>query len=375
VLPGCESLPNYLHRRWIFVSAALLSAASIECAVAQGSPPFSQQSGASSPICQRLVGQLASIDSGAAGGDSGKADQIRRYEDAQTRQQSELDRVQQQAKTQGCDSSGFFSLFGGGNSEKCGPINTRIQQMRQNLDQINSSLGTLRGGNVGGSDRDGQRRSVMLALAQNNCGPQYANAARDSGGNFLQNLFGGATNPGGDYGAAGNTFRTVCARQCDGFYFPVSFATVPSRFGDDERTCKALCPAAETTLYTYRNPGEDMNSAVSISGQPYTQSPNAFKYRQAFDKSCSCRAAGQTWSDALKNIDQRDAISQGDIIVTDESSKKMAQPPKAPGAAKKPVAATAPSTPTAAPADTTAATPTSGEKPIRSVGPTFIPAR
>ena len=322
-------------------------------------------------MCQRLVSQLASIDTG---GDSGKADQIRRYEDAQSRQQSELDRVQLQAKGQGCDSSGFFSLFGGGNSEKCGPINTRIQQMRANLDQINTSLGTLRGGNIGGSDRDGQRRSVLLALAQNNCGPQYANAARDSGGgNFLQNLFGGATNPSGDYGAAGNTFRTVCARTCDGFYFPVSFATVPSRFGDDERTCKQLCPNAETTLYTYRNPGEDMNSAVSISGQQYSASPNAFKYRQAFDKSCSCRAAGQTWSDALKHIDDRDAISQGDIIVTDESSKKMAQPPKAPGSSKKPVATTAPAAPAAS--DNTAATPASGDKPIRSVGPTFTPAR
>lgn len=344
-------------------------------AIAQGSPPFAQQSGAGSPICQRLVGQLSSIDSGAAGGDSAKADQIRRYEDAQNRQQQELDRVQQQAKGQGCDSSGFFSLFNG-NSEKCGPINTRIQQMRSNLDQINSNLGTLRGGSMGNSDRDGQRRSVLLALAQNNCGPQYANAARDSGGgNFLQNLFGGSNNPGGDYGAAGGTYRTVCARTCDGFYFPVSFATVPSRFGDDERTCKALCPNAETTLYTYRNPGEDMSQAVSISGQPYSQSPNAFKYRQAFDKTCSCRAAGQSWSDAMKGVDQRDAISQGDIIVTDESSRKMAQPPKTPGSAKKPATATSSAAPAAAPTDTTAATPAAGDKPIRSVGPTFIPAR
>ena len=118
-------------------------------------------------MCQRLVGQLPSIDTGAAGGDSGKADQIRRYEDAQSRQQSELDRVQQQAKGQGCDSSGFFSIFGGGNSEKCGPINTRIQPLRSNLDQINTRLDPLRGGNFGGSDRDGQRRSVLRAPAQN----------------------------------------------------------------------------------------------------------------------------------------------------------------------------------------------------------------
>ncbi len=374
MLPGRNNLPNLPHLRWIFAGAALLSVASFDYALAQGSPPFPQQQpqsgGASSPICQRLVGQLASIDNNAAGGDSAKADQIRRYEDAQIRQQQELDRVQQQAKGQGCDSSGFFSLFGGGNSEKCGPLNTRIQQMRQNLDQIISSLNTLRAGNIN-SDRDGQRRSVLTALAQNNCGPQYANAARDAGGgNFLQNLFSG--NQSGDYGAAGGTYRTVCARTCDGFYFPISFATVPSRFADDEKTCKQLCPNAEVTLYSYRNPGEDMTSAVSISGQPYSASPNAFKYRQAFDKSCSCRAAGQTWSDALKNIDERDSISQGDIIVTDETSRKMQQLPKAP-APKKPAATAATTAPAAT--DNAAATPASGEKPIRSVGPTFIPAR
>ncbi len=363
---------RFSHLRLTIFCAALLSASIVACdALAQGAPPPNPQSGANNPICQRLVAQLSSIDTGAGGGDQGKADQIRRYEDAQTRQQSELDRVQQQAKGQGCDSSGFFSIFGVGNSEKCGPINTRIQQMRQNLDQIISSLSTLRG-NFSNSDRDGQRRSVLTALAQNSCGPQYANAARNAGGgNFLENLFGGGNIGGGDYGAAGGTYRTVCARTCDGFYFPVSFATVPSRFADDERTCKALCPNAETTLYSYRNPGEDMNAAVSINGRSYTQSPNAFKYRQAFDKSCSCRAAGQTWSDALKNIDNSDAISQGDIIVTDESSKKMAQPPKAPASSKKP--ATAAAAPVAT--DNTAATPTSGEKPIRSVGPTFIPAR
>jgi hypothetical protein len=207
------------------------------------------------------------------------------------------------------------------------------------------------------------------------------------GGGFLENLFGGNNNNGGapiDNGAASGTYRTVCARSCDGFYFPISFATVPSRFPDDERVCKSLCPAADATLFTYRNPGEDMNQAVSINGQPYSQSPNAFKYRQSFDKSCSCKAVGQTWSDALKNIDDKAAAAQqGDIIVTDESSKKMSQPIMAPAAAQKKTGtvatpANAQPLPTgaapAAPAPTADA-PASGDKPIRSVGPTFIPAR
>ena len=342
----------------------------------QGFPP---PPGTANPICQRLVGQLSAIDGG--GGDNAKADQIQRYVEAQSRQQAELERVQDQAKRQGCDSSGFFSLFSG-QSAQCGPINTRIQQMRSNLDQITGNLDRLRGGGFGGSERENQRRSVLMALAQNNCGPQYAAQLRNSGGgSFLDNLFGGNNNPASapmDNGAASGTYRTVCARSCDGFYFPISFATVPSRFADDERTCKALCPAADATLFTYRNPGEDMNQAVSINGQPYSQSPNAFKYRQAFDKACSCKAVGQTWSDALKNIDDKAAAAQqGDIIVTDESSKRMSQPQKgAPSAQKKAGTVATPANAQPLPTGAAPETPaTSGDKPIRSVGPTFIPAR
>ena len=98
----------------------------------------------------------------------------------------------------GCDSSGFFSLFNG-QSAQCGPVNNQIQQMRANLDQITTSLERLRSGGLGGSDRENQRRSVLLALAQNNCGPQYANAVQQqqSPGNFLNNLFGNnSNNPG-----------------------------------------------------------------------------------------------------------------------------------------------------------------------------------
>ena len=113
-----------------------------------------------------------------------------------TKQQAELDRVTSQAKRMGCDSSGFFSLFNG-QSAQCGPVNNQIQQMRANLDQITTSLERLRGGGFGGAERDNQRRSVLMALAQNNCGPQYANAARGPG-NFLDNLFGNNNNPQSD---------------------------------------------------------------------------------------------------------------------------------------------------------------------------------
>jgi hypothetical protein len=372
--------------RWILTCAVLFGiAASTTDAFAQTPPGAAPAAPQGNPICSRLEGQLAAVDRGAGGGDPAKEEQIRRYQDAQTKQQAELDRVTMQAKRMGCESSGFFSLFNG-QSAQCGPVNNQIQQMRANLDQITTSLERLRSGGIGGADRENQRRSVLTALAQNNCGPQYANAARGPG-NFIDNLFGNnnpSPPPGADMGPQSGTFRTVCVRTCDGAYFPVSFATYQARFQDDEKTCKALCPATEASLFAYRNPGEDINQAVSISGQPYSSLPNAFKFRTEFNPSCACKAAGQTWSDALKSVDDKAQVEQqGDIIVTEESAKKMQQraqpqPQKAPaakkGAATTATTATAPA-PAAAPATDPTAAATDEKKSIRTVGPTFIPPK
>ncbi|UCF54795.1 MAG: DUF2865 domain-containing protein [Bradyrhizobium sp.] len=373
----------------VLLSTVVLATGAFAQAGPPGPPPQPGQNGLGpNPMCVRLEGQLAALDRGGGGGDPARDDQIRRYQDSQAKQQAELDRVTMQAKRMGCDSSGFFSLFNG-QSAQCGPVNTQIQQMRANLDQITGNLERLRGGAAGGfsPERDSQRRSVLAALAQNNCGPQYANAGHSQGGNFLNNLFGG-NNPGNpqggppsDLGPQSGTYRTVCVRTCDGAYFPVSFATVPARFPDDEKTCKALCPAAEAVLYTHRNPGEDMSSAVSTTGQPYTALPTAFKFRSEFNPSCSCKAAGQTWADALKSADDKAAAEQqGDIIVTEESARKMQQQRLGKGTpattAKKgttPAPTTASAPAATPPVDTGTATTSSENKPIRSVGPSFLP--
>ncbi|MFL6813126.1 MAG: DUF2865 domain-containing protein [Bradyrhizobium sp.] len=386
-----ETLTTVFFRS-ILACAALcgVSAMSVEGWAQMNPGPPPQQQGAPgapvNPMCPRLEAQLASID--RSGGDPAKDEQIRRYQDAAIKQQGELDRVTLQAKRMGCDSSGFFSLFSG-QSAQCGPVNNQIQQMHANLDQITISLERLRSGGLGGADRDNQRRSVLTALAQNNCGPQYANIVRGPG-SFLENLFGNNNNNPGpppiDSGPQSGTFRTVCVRSCDGAYFPISFATVPARFPDDEKACKSLCPAAEATLFAHRNPGEDMSQAVSINGQNYSSLPNAFKYRTEFNPSCACKAAGQTWSDALKGVDDKTAAEQqGDIIVTEESAKKMARPPgtKSSTATTKKSAPTTtlgspPAPATSAPAASTPATDSAAaanDKPIRTVGPTFIPAR
>src|SRR3984957_15937809 len=185
---------NTLFPRWILACAALIGAVTLSVDARAQTPPGPppQQGAAVNPMCPRLEAQLATIDRGGSG-DPAQDDQIRRYQDAATRQQSELDRVTSQARRMGCDSSGFFSLFSG-QSAQCGPVNTQIQQMRANLDQITGSLERLRTG--GSAEPDNQRPSVFFALAQNHCGPQYPAAAAQGPGNFFNNLFGGG-NPAG----------------------------------------------------------------------------------------------------------------------------------------------------------------------------------
>ena len=89
-------------------------------------PHFTAKGGAPvNPMCARMELQSATIDRGDNSGDPARDDQIRRYQDAASKQQAELDRVTAQAKRMGCDSSGFFSLFNG-RSAQCGPVNNQI---------------------------------------------------------------------------------------------------------------------------------------------------------------------------------------------------------------------------------------------------------
>ncbi len=330
----------------------------------------------SNPVCVRLESQLTALTQGSA--DPVRAEQIKRTEDAIAKQQADLDRTVAQAHRAGCAGQGFFAFFSA-LSPQCGPITSQIQQMRGNLDRMISDLEQLKNGNTG---QEGQRRALIGQLAQNNCGAQYTAAANSWGGpqGFFDALFGGGTivNPGGD-GAPSGTYHTVCVRACDGFYFPISYSTVPNRFADDARACQRLCPAAEAELYSFHNPGEDMQQAVSISGQAYTALPNAFRYRKEVVAGCSCRRPGQSWADALKNADDSSTLESGDIVVTDQNAKALSQPkPSSKPAAPMPQAAASSSVaaPTAAnPATAATASPGASDnakRTVRTVGPPFL---
>ena len=345
---------------------ALTAVASAQSPMYPPAPVPAPAPQAASPVCARLEGQLATINSGSPA-DNARAVQIKQAEDAVAKQQADLDRAVADGHKQGCEGTGFFSLFSS-LSPQCGPVTQRIQQMRGNLDRMMSDLEALKSGSNG---QDDQRRAVLGQLAQNNCGAQYTAAANAAGGprGFFDALFGGGNvvNPSGD-GAPAGTFHTVCVRTCDGYYFPISYSTTPSHFPDDQRACQRECPATEATLYAFRNPGEGMEQAMSINGQPYTALPTAFQYRKQYTPTCSCRRPGQSWADALKDADDSSTLESGDIVVNDKTAKTLSQAPQPKGA--RPAASTPEPNATPAPAPANG-----GKTQVRTVGPPFVGAR
>jgi hypothetical protein len=85
------------------------------------------------------------------------------------------------------------------------------------------------------------------------------------------------------------TFRTMCVRLCDGFYWPISFATTPEHFDRDRHKCESSC-GSPARLYVYRNPGGDIDAMEDLSGRPYSRLKTAFLYRTEYKESCKCRS-------------------------------------------------------------------------------------
>ncbi len=91
------------------------------------------------------------------------------------------------------------------------------------------------------------------------------------------------------------TYRTVCVRLCDGYFFPVSFATSEDGFARDTAQCEKSC-SAPTRLYVYKNPGEDPAFMRTPEGQPYSSLPTANLFRTRYDAQCRCTP--QPWHKA-----------------------------------------------------------------------------
>lgn len=284
--------------------------------------------------CLKLEAQLAGLERSGP-----RTPNPRQLEQAAARQQAELDRTSAYAKGIGC---GRRFIFGPEPPAECEQLTPRIRQMQINLDRLKAQADQA----AQGGGMDPRRRELLIALARGQCGPQYRLVERrvapqqpQEKKGFFEMLFGGGRSsedpssqgetviePDVDPGSAPriSTYRTVCVRTCDGFFFPISYQTTRNAFKRDEAICQATCPGAEAKLFAYGNPGGKMENASDVDGKPYTELENAFRYRKEFVSGCSCKPEGMNWAQALSGVDDK-TVKTGDIVVDETTANQMSR--------------------------------------------------
>jgi Protein of unknown function (DUF2865) len=99
--------------------------------------------------------------------------------------------------------------------------------------------------------------------------------------------------------------QAYCVRTCDGRYFPVSASDNQSRAA----SCSSFCPAAETKVVY----GSNIDNAATESGKPYSDLPNAFRYRNELVAGCTCNGKDQIGL-APVIIENDPTLRKGDIV-------------------------------------------------------------
>lgn len=261
---------------------------------------------AAADICSDLRRELQAARNAAGGTIS----QIQRYDDAARRQAEEIEKTIAIQEARDCYRDPDAS---------CQQLVQTLRQMRYNLSALNRQLNRLKASRSTGRihaiearlktyrcderqrvvRNNPDRRSVTIAPETQGGSPSLNRVIiRDGTGparvlGVPQDRNRGFDDPNAiSVPGLSGTFRTLCVRTCDGYYFPVSFSTTSAFFARDAETCSAMCPASETKLYFHRVPEEESEAMISLQGEPYTALPTAFLYRkrrtETADPSCTC---------------------------------------------------------------------------------------
>lgn len=214
-------------------------------------------------------------------------------------QLNEKRRVLRRAEAEAEDRKCYEDMFLFGRSLKRTPACLRLDE---EIETTKRDIRNLRNQREAISDRSNRKMrqdDLVAELARNGCGENYVreNKARSRSNSFLS-LWSDEGDENYDSSYANTqpnqsnlpfaSYRTMCVRLCDGYYFPISFSTLESRFKEDEVKCQEQC-AAPAELFFYRNPGEEVEQMVSLNGQRYTDLSTAFLNRKRYIKGCSCK--------------------------------------------------------------------------------------
>ena len=96
-----------------------------------------------------------------------------------------------------------------------------------------------------------------------------------------------------------------CVRSCDGRYFPITATDSQSRAA----SCNSFCPASETRVVY----GSNIDNAATEGGRPYSELPNAFRYRNELVAGCTCNGKDQIGLAPVK-IENDPTLRKGDIV-------------------------------------------------------------
>jgi Protein of unknown function (DUF2865) len=99
--------------------------------------------------------------------------------------------------------------------------------------------------------------------------------------------------------------QAYCVRSCDGRYFPISASDNQSRAA----SCSSFCPASETKVVY----GSNIDNATTENGKPYSELPNAFRYRSELVAGCTCNGKDQIGLAPVK-IENDPTLRKGDIV-------------------------------------------------------------
>ena len=113
--------------------------------------------------------------------------------------------------------------------------------------------------------------------------------------------------------------QAYCVRSCDGRYFPVTGTDNQSRAA----SCNSFCPASDTQLVY----GSSIDNAATEKGKPYSELPNAFRYRNEMVAGCTCNGKDQIGLAQVK-IDDDPTLRKGDIVAGEDGLMVAGRPDK-----------------------------------------------
>ena len=261
--------------------------------------------GSTNPRCRELEAQLTNGSANAG------QDQLPRIENDMRQADAQFHRAQSDADRSDCYEDMF--LFGRSlrRTPRCVDLDRQVQSAKATLAQLKAQ----RDAAMRGSSPRGRREDIVAELARNHCGEQYAHEheAQRGHNSSIFSFFSNEENspdeppshfappPAPGYSGGASTYRTMCVRECDGFYFPISNYTTEGQFREDEAKCHSLC-ASPAELFYHRS-DQDVDQMVALNGRPYASMPYAFKNRKVYIRGCSCNASEYSPEQIAKSVE------------------------------------------------------------------------